>query len=35
VAMVLIFVSFFMISWNIYRAVRPEKASWEKALAEG
>ncbi len=34
-AMVLILISFFMISWNIYRAMRPEKASWEKALEEG
>ena len=34
-AMALIFISIFLLLWNIYRALRPKKASWEKALEEG
>ena len=34
-AMTLIFISLVMLFWNIYRAVRPQKATWEKALEEG
>jgi putative tricarboxylic transport membrane protein len=35
VAMILIFISLFMLCWNVYRATRPQKATWEKALEEG
>ena len=34
-AMTLIFISLVMLFWNIYRALRPQKATWEKALEEG
>ena len=35
VAVILILISFLMLFWNIYRTLRPQKASWEKALEEG
>jgi putative tricarboxylic transport membrane protein len=35
IAYTLIVVSCLLFIWNIYRAVRPKKASWEKALEEG
>jgi putative tricarboxylic transport membrane protein len=35
ITMTLISVSFLLLFWNIYRALRPTKASWEKALEEG
>jgi len=34
-AMTLIFISLVMLFWNVYRAIRPQKATWEKALEEG
>jgi len=34
IAMTFIAVSFLLLSWNIYRGLRPEKASWERALEE-
>jgi hypothetical protein len=33
--MTLIAVSFLLLVWNIYRGIRPTKASWERALEEG
>ncbi|MEW6334697.1 MAG: tripartite tricarboxylate transporter permease [Thermodesulfobacteriota bacterium] len=35
ITMTLIGVSLLLLVWNIYRGVRPTKASWEKALEEG
>ena len=35
IACTLIVLSCLLFIWNIYRAVRPKKASWEKALEEG
>ena len=35
ITMMLIAVSLLLLIWNIYRGVRPTKASWEKALEEG
>ena len=35
ITMVLIAVSLLLLGWNIYRAIRPTTASWEKALEEG
>ena len=35
IACTLIALSCLLFIWNIYRAVRPKKASWEKALEEG
>ena len=35
ITMVLIAASCLLLCWNIYRAVRPTAASWEKALEEG
>ncbi len=34
IAVTLITGSFILFGWNIYRALRPKKASWEKALEE-
>jgi len=34
IALVLILLSFFLIFWNVYRSLRPTKATWEKALEE-
>jgi len=34
IAVTLIAVSFILFCWNIYRALRPQKAAWEKALEE-
>ena len=35
IALVLLGFSFLLLLWNIYRSLRPVKASWEKALEEG
>jgi TctA family transporter len=35
IAMTLVTMSFLLLFWNIYRGLRPKKASWEKALEEG
>jgi putative tricarboxylic transport membrane protein len=35
ITMTLIAVSCLLLVWNVYRGVRPTKASWEKALEEG
>ncbi len=35
IALVLIISSALLLLWNILRALRPVKASWEKALEEG
>jgi putative tricarboxylic transport membrane protein len=35
ITMVLITTSCLLLCWNIYRALRPTTASWEKALEEG
>lgn len=35
IALTLIIVSCLLFLWNLYRSLRPKKASWEKALEEG
>jgi TctA family transporter len=35
IAMTLILSSCLLFLWNLYRSLRPRKASWEKALEEG
>jgi putative tricarboxylic transport membrane protein len=35
ITMILIGVSLLLLAWNVYRGIRPTKASWEKALEEG
>ena len=35
IALILIVASVLLFCWNIYRALRPEKAEWEKALEKG
>jgi putative tricarboxylic transport membrane protein len=35
ITMTLIGVSVLLLVWNVYRGIRPTKASWEKALEEG
>jgi putative tricarboxylic transport membrane protein len=35
IALTLVVASLLLFCWNIYRAFRPEKAAWEKALEEG
>jgi putative tricarboxylic transport membrane protein len=35
IALVLLGFSFLLLLWNIFRSLRPTKASWEKALEEG
>jgi putative tricarboxylic transport membrane protein len=35
ITMTLISLSVLLLCWNIYRGLRPKKASWEKALEEG
>ncbi len=35
IALMLIVFSFLLLLWNIFRSLRPAKASWEKALEEG
>jgi putative tricarboxylic transport membrane protein len=35
ITMTLISLSILLLFWNIYRGLRPAKASWEKALEEG
>jgi len=34
IALVLILLSFFLVVWNVYRSLRPTKATWEKALED-
>jgi putative tricarboxylic transport membrane protein len=35
ISMILIILSCLLFLWNVYRSLRPRKASWEKALEEG